>query len=103
MTLDSNRVSALPSERAGALERAHILAERAVRENWKATGYVRYAVELARALLAAEAENAALRKACERIAELTDGPAYPPVLGHAIVLARAALATTPNGEAKEGT
>lgn len=48
-------------------------------------------VVLEDALDALEAEREALRKACERIAELTDGPAYPPALGHAILLARAAL------------
>jgi len=33
----------------------------------------------------------AMREACVRIAELTDGPAYPPALGHAIRLAQRAL------------
>ena len=33
----------------------------------------------------------AMRAACERIAELTDGPAYPPALGHAIRLAQKVL------------
>lgn len=33
----------------------------------------------------------AMRAAYERIAELTDGPAYPPALGHAILLAKKAL------------
>ena len=75
-----------------ALDRLAARLQEAERERQKADEELADKVGVEKALLDAEAREAALREACERIAELTDGPAYPPALGHAIALARAALA-----------